>query len=373
MPPPPKSFEDMEEENLDQMFTKNDSGEFWYHQLRHPDALEEFDIVFISYTGAKALSSMKYWSVDGTFDCCAVTKYFKQLWIIACRTGVGSYVPVCFALLTGKKQENYQRVLEFLANTMQIKDPDFVCMDYERAEHKAFSEVYPSSVLLGCDVHWKRNLIRGIKKHGLQADINKSVSLSVWFHKLWSLSLVPRDSVVKVFEYIITITPWKDTSLPPRDEEELKTWNKYNDNLRFFTDYFERTYIGQKNSSGGRKNPLFGKELWNKSESISRDQDLNTNASESINLQFTNGLDGKRGKTFGHVILAIKKEETKSLSTMMEAAGGEKTGDHNPARRDRLVRYKEERKKLVDRFGEVDLDVFLSKAASMFEKSNLMN
>ena len=234
MPPAPKCWADIAEENMDPFFIQNDGGEFWYHTLEEDEDSEdgEFDLVLVSSTGAAALCRLKTWSVDGTFECLEVSVFFHQLWIIAVKTRVGSYAPVVYAMLRGKSQAHYKRVLRFLESNMEVEEPEQVKLDFERAEHLAFQEVYPGASLSGCDVHWKRALIRNIRTVGLGREVNQSLSLNLWFHKIWSMSLAPIEEIGNIWDYLVSIAPFKDTSDRDYDEEEIQAFNEYNKMLR---------------------------------------------------------------------------------------------------------------------------------------------
>ena len=68
--------------------------------------------------------------------------------------------------------------------------------------------------------------------------------IQTFLRHLWSLSLVPEEDVVKVWEYIL------DKEFPEMDDEE-ETVEEYNQAMEFYLMYFEQTWIGTKNRRTG--------------------------------------------------------------------------------------------------------------------------
>mgnify|MGYP001352632150 CR=1 FL=1 len=201
--------------------------------------------------------------------------------------------------------------------------------------------------------------------------MNKSMKLQMFYHKLWALSLLPEDCIEDAFIFLKSPDelPIEDTM--DKTEEELTEVQDFNRRLLNFIRYFERTWLGEKLPSGGRKRPLFDHHLWNKNEAILEEEDLTTNGSEAINLQISASLETKKKKNLFNVFLKLKQEETKSISNLFAAAAGDREGSHNPGRLKEIQLAKQKRKKLVESFDREDIPTFLKVAASYYDYSKL--
>ena len=373
LPKSPETFEELLEENVDLKFRVNDDKEVWYHVLEDENTVDEFDILFLSSTGTRGLSANKTWAVDGTFNIVSTCSLFQQLWIIAVRTNSGSWAPLAFALMRRKTQESYTRVLEYIRDQLGVTEPNQTYLDFEKSEHNAFLEVYPGCILLGCDTHWKRALRTNLVKCRLEKEMNESVPLQQYYHKLWALSLVDEESVETAFDFLQSPDEIPLKSTMDRTEEELIEIQEYNRRLLNFLRYYQKTWVGESIPSGGRKQPLFDKKLWNKNKAILQEEDLTTNGSEAINLQISSSIDTKKKKNLYNVFMKIRQEESKSVSNLMTAATGEREGSHNPGRLTAILTAKKKRKSLVSEFKKdgVDLKTFLQVASSLYDYSKL--
>ena len=126
---------------------------------------------FASDNMLSILNSSQEWFVDGTFDVtrhtlfaqvrtllCFQFVYFGyfQAWIIVAKIGEFS-VPCAFFLLPDKTWTSYQKCLQSLVEN-NIMGPTRVHLDYEAGEQKAFSDVFPTTSVTGCDFHFKQAL-----------------------------------------------------------------------------------------------------------------------------------------------------------------------------------------------------------------------
>ena len=80
-------------------------------------------------------------------------------------------------------------------------------MDFELAESKAMFAVYPTTSVVGCDFHWKQELKKNFKKHHLLEVYNNDLEVQVWYQKIWSLSMVPHEDIIKTFKKIRDAVP----------------------------------------------------------------------------------------------------------------------------------------------------------------------
>jgi hypothetical protein len=120
-------------------------------------------IIFCSAIGLKILSECNRWHGDGTFS--VVPDGFYQLYVIH-----GLYksnmLPCVFALLTGKSEDLYKKLLSelkdgALRNSLELK-PTQLTIDFELAVMGAFQYHFPRIEISGCFFHFGQSLYRKI-------------------------------------------------------------------------------------------------------------------------------------------------------------------------------------------------------------------
>ena len=62
-----------------------------------------------------------------------------------------------FALLPDKTKSTYMMLFSKLKE-LGVQGPNYAHMDYELAVYSSMKKIFPHTKLVGCDVHWKRNL-----------------------------------------------------------------------------------------------------------------------------------------------------------------------------------------------------------------------
>ena len=91
-------------------------------------------------------------------------------------------------------------------------------------------------------------------------DYNQDENLQTFIRKLWSLSLVPIEDVVNVWEELEKIVPVLTEE--DADEDDIQEFNNCTEQ---FLLYFEQTWIGSKNPRTHlRGKPIFQFKYWNK-------------------------------------------------------------------------------------------------------------
>ena len=96
--------------------------------------------------------------------------------------------------------------------------------------------IFPTVSIIGCQVHWKRELRANLRDHHLLSRYNADMDLQMWVRHLWVLTCVPVKDV---------LTVWNEIILPrvPAGEDP---------NLDAFIQYFENTWIGGLSPRGTR-------------------------------------------------------------------------------------------------------------------------
>ena len=65
------------------------------------------------------------------------------------------------------------------------------------------TDVFPETTVVCCDTHFKHSLRKVIQQKHLQTAYNTSVGLQTLVRYLWSLSLVPVDDDMKVWDNFV--------------------------------------------------------------------------------------------------------------------------------------------------------------------------
>lgn len=124
-------------------------------------------------------------------------------------------------------------------------NPDFISVDYEKAEINAIRQSFPNAAIGGCFFHLVRNLKKKISEEGLLSQYNNDAVFALFVREIAAIAFVPID---KIDDALASL----EADLPP---ELLPVLN-----------WFETYYIGAPNRRGIRKTPLFPPDIWNVSE-----------------------------------------------------------------------------------------------------------
>ena len=194
-------------------------------------------------------------------------------------------MPVAWFLLPNKESSSYKAVLQFLKEEHNIPAMEVAHLDFELAESKAMKEVYPSNQVVGCDFHWKQALQKKFKKNHLLEVYNNDVDVQVWYRKIWSLSMVPHEDIIKTFEKIRDSVP-----LYEEEDDDDGTGAQLNRRFQDYLHYLEKTWIGLPTNKTRaateekkRKKPRFSWDSWNHRADLLEGKEVTSNQSESYN------------------------------------------------------------------------------------------
>lgn len=92
--------------------------------------------------------------VDGTFNYCS--KFFHQMFIIHGFIN-NYYIPLAFFLIPDKETNSYLGVFNYI-NEKCLKfnlefSLNYIYADFEKAIHRAASQVWPTADIIGCSFH----------------------------------------------------------------------------------------------------------------------------------------------------------------------------------------------------------------------------
>ena len=185
-------------------------------------------IIFASDLQLRLLCNSRQIGVDGTFKSCP--GLFAQFYIIMgwCK---GECMPVAFALLGGKMETTYRRMILELVNAcrnmgLEFKPPRII-IDFEQGAFSAFKFFFKDSHILGCFFHFGQCLFRKLVELGLKKAYGEDEALQKWFNWCVSLVFIPLRHIETVFADKIL------------DEAPFEKYPLLND----FTDYMLETWI----------------------------------------------------------------------------------------------------------------------------------
>lgn len=154
-----------------------------------------------------------------------------QLYVIVAKVPRSTLcIPCVYALLPDKSKATYMILFNQLKE-LDVSGPAVAHMDYEIAVYSAMKKSYPDTSIVGCDVHWKRNLRKNQTEVGLLKFVNTELAVQNWTRMLWALSYVPPEDVVEVFHYISKKMPVVNTDNLDEsdDEDEAKELSRLGD------------------------------------------------------------------------------------------------------------------------------------------------
>lgn len=280
MPPIPDSVEDIEIEGI---WAKCEDGNSRF--LLHHDVNI---IMFCSEVGLNALSKSHRWQADGTFS--ITPPGFMQLYIIHAYYKY-QMIPCVFALLTGKSETLYKRMIQTLKDgalnsKLELK-PKTIMVDFERAAINAFEYHFPNANLSGCFFHLGQSFHKKIVELNLKVFYDDNTfDLKTWVGKVIALALIPVDKVDDVWIELLDGVPIAVDSAAA---------TAFNENVTKFCDYVTENYIDTD---------LFPKPLWNQYEAEKR----TNNDCEGYNSKLSKFLNSH--PNIWRFIIKIQSEET---------------------------------------------------------------
>ena len=116
-------------------------------------------VIFASNNTMGFLQAAQGVFVDGTFKMCP--KLWTQILVITAQVGSNMYIPCLFALLPCKKTIAYDKVFNFITNTLREMGlgtlmANFGMADFERAIRTAWKDNFPHIKLRNCYFHYTK-------------------------------------------------------------------------------------------------------------------------------------------------------------------------------------------------------------------------
>ncbi|XP_068219196.1 uncharacterized protein [Palaemon carinicauda] len=214
--------------------------------LLHDSGSDDEDrvLIFAAPSSLPKLGSSKHWLADGTFETCP--NIFYQIYTIHAEIH-GIIHPLLFALLPGKSEEIYVKMLYALLENMEAlgieTDVTEVSIDFEVATRNAFLPALGDVTVHFCFFHFCQTTWRKIQQLGLVTHYNNDTDFSLFCRKVNALAFLLIDGV-------------------PRGMQCLK--QEVPENALPFIEYIDNTFVnGMQRRNGRRSKPLFSVHGWN--------------------------------------------------------------------------------------------------------------
>jgi hypothetical protein len=240
-------------------FQKNAAEESWVLADTGEQDPERI-VVVSSPVCQKALETATDLFIDGTFDACPDSFYqlmtihgiVAEIMVNGRHQSNTVSLPLCFALLPRKSAECYSRLLKLLRDKIAM-DPKTFLMDFEQGLASAIREAFPGTEIHFCFFHFGQSLWRHVGQiyGGIQLYKVAKSSFRCLVRGFTSLAFVPPEKVIEGFNEIASQNLDR-----ARNKIEREACLK-------FTSYFQKTYIGELDQIGRRKNPLYPMKDWN--------------------------------------------------------------------------------------------------------------
>lgn len=158
---------------------------------------------FTVFSSAKNIAkrramTVRNYHVDATFKVVPNGEY-SQLLVVHLAHEEHAF-PLVYILMTGKTQESYTRVFQYIEDNVCQLEPTSFMSDYERGMRNAIRMVYPNCTVYGCWFHY----CQAIRKRSSQIPrfngfLKGNTDARKLFHKFLALPLVRLDLIPATF------------------------------------------------------------------------------------------------------------------------------------------------------------------------------
>ena len=174
---------------------------------------------------------------DGTFY--AAPALFSQLYSLHAEVN-GSTYPLVYALLPGKSEHLYTRLLHLLKDAclhitgLQL-NPDVFFADFETAIRNAIHTVFPTTTIRGCFFHYTQAIWRRTQAEGLAVLYREDPDIQRFIRRAAVLPLIPMPLIDDVWFQALedinlhptNVTPFADYVTEYWVEGDRQRWNHF--------------------------------------------------------------------------------------------------------------------------------------------------
>ena len=228
-------------------------------------------MIFTADSDLRFLAKCDIWFGDGTFKI-TPDGYVQQYTIHAYHDGI-TY-PCVYALLPGKKQVDYEKMLDLIIS--YIPDdieaaPTSIMTDFEPAAINAFKAKFKEAEVAGCFFHLGQSVWRKIQPK-LGSKYKDEPEFAMRVRRFTSLAFVPPEQVHHYMRLVMADEAARNDGL-----------------LTELILYFQQWYVGQE-VNGQEIQGRFPKELWNMYQRVKDGLPRTNNSLEGWHHAFANGI-----------------------------------------------------------------------------------
>ena len=300
--PEPKSLTEI---NLPEDFKTITIGNAKESFLLYDECDSNEILIFASKTMLDILATATHWMCDGTFK--MVPQLFYQLYTI--HAIKSEYLFACvYILLTNKTKETYKKAFSILKQKRPDLQPSTITTDFEKPVMDAFKNVFGNIELQGCFFHLSQAIWRKIQSIGLTNSYVNDANSQLYCKLLAALAFLPPDEITQAFEELL------DTLEDLQMEQEMEE----------LYCYFEDTYIGRPQRTGGRrKPPLFAPMIWSVEQRTTDSLPRTTNKLEGWHRALQTLYDSPH-LSLWRFLRGIQQEETIQRTKLTAYLSGER-------------------------------------------------
>lgn len=197
------------------------------------DGSDDRILVFASTQLTHLLQDCDEFFADGTFKSCS--KQFTQLYSIHADIGSNltttSIVPVVYALLPDKSANTYKRLFSLIKSHFPNWTPKYFKTDFEIAAIEAITNIFPSTIISGCNFHFNQCIWRKVQEYGLIKEYKEKEEVRTHIRLCASLAHIPIYALEDGWLFIMENSPFC---------EKITKFNDY-----FVTQWMDNDNIGK--------------------------------------------------------------------------------------------------------------------------------
>ena len=154
---------------------------------------------------------------------------------------LGQGLPCGFCLLPNKEQATYEMMLTAIRNKVAPvgSKPTTIITDFERPVLNAIASVFLETEHVGCQFHFRSAIWKQVGQKGLQSFFYQNSKFQEILYKMYALSYVPVDHVIRFYEEQILTCIENNLDEETGDNE----WLEVATDLEEFGDYYTRTWL----------------------------------------------------------------------------------------------------------------------------------
>ncbi|XP_071949439.1 uncharacterized protein [Antedon mediterranea] len=108
-------------------------------------------------------------------------------------------VPMLFAIMSGKRRQDYTAVLRSVLRIVPVASVVKVVADFEASMWQSLREVLPNIDMTGCLFHYTQAIFRKVQEVGLQRAYMEEPNTRLFVRQLMALPVLPVEHVPAVF------------------------------------------------------------------------------------------------------------------------------------------------------------------------------